>query len=158
MIYYNLQWKTPSLTHTALAVSQCIDCSGKVRSVHRDRVGWLTHIDPVLRVFTQGMFRRLLCCRRLLLDTAVNPSAFSVDSQRQHLEVIIGGEALEEAALGLHEAVELTTVDLTGAITVSLCDHVLHLLVIDVLSELLSHARGRGCGRRSRRCCRHRTT
>merc|ERR1740115_531825 len=59
---------------------------------------------------------------------------------RQHLEVVIGGEVLEEVALGLHDAVELVNVDLAGAITVSLCDHVLHLLVIDVLSELLSHA------------------
>jgi HAMP domain-containing protein len=86
------------------------------------------------------MFRRLLCCWRLLPDTAVILFTFSIDPQRQHLEVIIGGEALKEVALGLHDAVELTTIDLTGAITVSLCDHVLHLLVVDVLSELLSHA------------------
>merc|ERR1740130_86342 len=65
---------------------------------------------------------------------------FSVAPKRQHLEVVIGGEVLEEVALGLHDAVELVNVDLAGAITVSLCDHVLHLLVIDVLSELLSHA------------------
>merc|ERR1740117_882080 len=63
-----------------------------------------------------------------------------VQVERQHLEVVIGGEVLEEVALSLHDAVELITVDLAGAITVSLCDHVLHLLVIDVLSELLSHA------------------
>ena len=40
----------------------------------------------------------------------------------------------------LKEQVGLVNVDLAGAITVSLGDHVLHLLVIDVLSELLSHA------------------
>merc|ERR1712196_396440 len=53
------------------------------------------------------------------------------------LEVIIGGEILKEVALLLHDAVELVDVDLT--ITVSLVDHVLEFLIIDVLTELLSN-------------------
>merc|ERR1719310_1656638 len=60
--------------------------------------------------------------------------------QRRHLEVIVGGKVLKEVALLLHDAVELVKVDLTIAITVGLVDHVLELLVIDVLTELLSHA------------------
>merc|ERR1711977_573319 len=56
------------------------------------------------------------------------------------LEVVVGGEVLEEVALLLHDAVELIDVDLTIAITVSLVDHVLELLIVDVLAELLSHA------------------
>ena len=56
------------------------------------------------------------------------------------VEFVIGGEVLEEDALLLHDAVELVKVDLAIAITVGLVDHVLELLVIDVLSELLSHA------------------
>merc|ERR1711865_359453 len=59
---------------------------------------------------------------------------------RQRLEVVIGGKVLEEVALLLHDAVELIKVDLAITITVSLVDHVLELLVIDVLSELLGHA------------------
>merc|ERR1719198_2850463 len=55
------------------------------------------------------------------------------------LEVIIGGQVLEEVALLLHDAVELINVDLTIAIAVSLVDHVLELLIIDVLTELLSN-------------------
>merc|ERR1719247_2858317 len=57
-----------------------------------------------------------------------------------HLEVIVGGEVLEEVALLLHDAVELVKVDLAIAITVGLVDHVLELLIINVLTELLSHA------------------
>merc|ERR1711896_57048 len=59
---------------------------------------------------------------------------------RRHLEVIIGGEVLEEVALLLHDAVELVKVDLAITITVGLVDHVLELLIIDVLTELLSNA------------------
>merc|ERR1712176_712658 len=55
------------------------------------------------------------------------------------LEVIIGGEILKEVALLLHDAVELVNVDLTITITVSLVDHVLEFLIIDVLTELLSN-------------------
>merc|ERR1719465_153279 len=55
------------------------------------------------------------------------------------LEVIIGGEILEEVALLLHDAVELINVDLTITVTVGLVDHVLELLIIDVLTELLSN-------------------
>merc|ERR1711970_176566 len=58
---------------------------------------------------------------------------------RSHLEVIVGGEVLEEVTLLLHDAVELINVDLTIAITVSLVDHVLELLIVDVLAKLLSH-------------------
>merc|ERR1712205_287127 len=58
---------------------------------------------------------------------------------RSHLEVIVGGKVLEEATLLLHDAVELINVDLTIAITVSLVDHVLELLIVDVLAELLSN-------------------
>merc|ERR1712110_1054690 len=54
------------------------------------------------------------------------------------LEVIIRGHVLKEVALLLHDAVELVDVDLTIAITVGLVDHVLELLVVDVLTELLS--------------------
>merc|ERR1719182_387101 len=53
------------------------------------------------------------------------------------LEVVVGGEVLEEVTLLLHDAVELVDVDLTIAITVSLVDHVLELLLVDVLTELL---------------------
>merc|ERR1711896_49328 len=59
---------------------------------------------------------------------------------RGHLEVIVGGEVLEEVALLLHDAVELVKVDLAITITVGLVDHVLELLIIDVLTELLSNA------------------
>merc|ERR1711883_37345 len=55
------------------------------------------------------------------------------------LEVIIGGQILEEVALLLHDAVELVNVDLTITITVGLVDHVLELLIVDVLTELLSN-------------------
>merc|ERR1711939_241595 len=55
------------------------------------------------------------------------------------LHIIIGGQVLEEVALLLHDAVELVHVDLTIAITVGLVDHVLELLVIDVLTKLLSN-------------------
>merc|ERR1712017_5693 len=55
------------------------------------------------------------------------------------LEVIIGGEILKEVALLLHDAVELVNVDLTITVTVSLVDHVLEFLIIDVLTELLSN-------------------
>merc|ERR1719183_765052 len=56
------------------------------------------------------------------------------------LEVVVGGEVLKEVALLLHDAVELVAVDLAITITVSLVDHVLELLIIDVLAQLLSHA------------------
>merc|ERR1719504_396506 len=56
------------------------------------------------------------------------------------LEVVVGGKVLEEVTLLLHDAVELVNVDLTIAITVGLVDHVLELLIVDVLTELLSHA------------------
>merc|ERR1719163_1861893 len=56
------------------------------------------------------------------------------------LEVVVGGEVLEEVALLLHDAVELVDVDLAIAVTVGLVDHVLELLIIDGLTELLSHA------------------
>merc|ERR1712046_403589 len=55
------------------------------------------------------------------------------------LEVIVGGQVLEEVALLLHDAVELVDVDLAIAITISLVDHVLELLIVDVLTELLSN-------------------
>merc|ERR1712006_36852 len=55
---------------------------------------------------------------------------------RSDLEVVIGGQVLEEVAL-LHDAVELVDVDLAIAITVGLVDHVLELLIIDVLAQLL---------------------
>merc|ERR1712113_298498 len=56
------------------------------------------------------------------------------------LEVVVGGKVLEEVTLLLHDAVELINVDLAIAITVGLVDHVLELLIVDVLTELLSHA------------------
>jgi hypothetical protein len=49
------------------------------------------------------------------------------------VEVVIGGEVLEEVALLLHDAAELVNVDLAITTTVSLVDHVLVLFVIDVL-------------------------
>merc|ERR1719272_2711894 len=57
-------------------------------------------------------------------------------TERQRLEVVIGGKVLQEVALLLHDAVELVKVDLAITITVSLVDHILELLVVDVLSEL----------------------
>merc|ERR1712166_1685695 len=48
-------------------------------------------------------------------------------------------KVLKEVALLLHDAVELVEVDLAITILVGLVDHVLKLLVIDSLSELLSH-------------------
>merc|ERR1711912_121754 len=53
------------------------------------------------------------------------------------LEVIIGRKVLKEVTLLLHDPVELVNVDLTIAITVGLVDHVLELLLVDVLTELL---------------------
>merc|ERR1711998_144586 len=58
----------------------------------------------------------------------------------ERLEVVIGGQILEEVALLLHDAVELVEVDLAIAIAVSLVDHVLELLVVDVPAKLLSNA------------------
>merc|ERR1712195_97993 len=55
------------------------------------------------------------------------------------LEVIVGREVLQEVTLLLHDAVELVNVNLTIAITVSLVDHVLELLIVDGLTELLSN-------------------
>merc|ERR1711896_57512 len=55
------------------------------------------------------------------------------------LEVVVRRKVLEEVTLLLHDAVELVDVDLTIAITVGLVDHVLELLVVDVLAELLCH-------------------
>merc|ERR1719160_2254834 len=55
------------------------------------------------------------------------------------LEVVVGGQILEEVALLLHDAVELVNIDLTIAIAVSLVDHVLELLLVDVLTELLGN-------------------
>merc|ERR1712006_51014 len=56
------------------------------------------------------------------------------------LHVVIGRQILKEVALLLHDAVELVQVDLAIAIAVSLVDHVLELLVVDVLAKLLSNA------------------
>merc|ERR1712097_221437 len=55
------------------------------------------------------------------------------------LEVVVGGEILEEVTLLLHDAVELVEVDLAIAITASLVDHVLELLLVDVLTHLAGH-------------------
>merc|ERR1719460_2553787 len=66
--------------------------------------------------------------------------AASRERQVLRLEVVVGGKVLEEVALLLHDAVELVDVDLAIAITVGLVDHVLELLIVDVLTELLSHA------------------
>merc|ERR1712178_489699 len=60
------------------------------------------------------------------------------DTERD-LEVVVGGEILEEVTLLLHDAVELVNVDLTITIAISLVDHVLELLIVDVLTELLSN-------------------
>merc|ERR1719460_1560033 len=65
--------------------------------------------------------------------------AASRERQVLRLEVVVGGHVLEEVALLLHDAVELIDVDLAIAITVSLVDHVLELLIVDVLTELLSN-------------------
>merc|ERR1719453_1473982 len=54
------------------------------------------------------------------------------------LEVIIRGQVLKEVALLLHDAVELVNVNLTIAVTLGLVDHVLELLIVNVLTELLS--------------------
>merc|ERR1712054_50953 len=66
--------------------------------------------------------------------------AFDTTYPERFLEVVVGGHVLEEVALLLHDAVELVDVDLAIAIAVSLVDHVLELLIVDVLTELLSHA------------------
>merc|ERR1712096_361696 len=55
------------------------------------------------------------------------------------LEVIIGGQVLEEVTLLLHDAVELVTVDGAITVTVSLVDHVLEFLIVDGLAKLLSN-------------------
>merc|ERR1712054_368798 len=55
-----------------------------------------------------------------------------------YLEVVVGGKILEEVTLLLHDAVEFVNVDLTITITVGLVDHVLELLIVDVLTQLLS--------------------
>merc|ERR1712096_408671 len=62
----------------------------------------------------------------------------SHDGSCDCLEVVVGRKVLQEVTLLLHDAVELVDVDLTIAITVGLVDHVLELLVVDVLTELLS--------------------
>merc|ERR1712230_128933 len=58
--------------------------------------------------------------------------AASRERQVLRLEVVVGGHVLEEVAL-LLDAVELVDVDLAIAITVGLVDHVLELLIVDVL-------------------------
>merc|ERR1712178_581795 len=95
-----------------------------------------------------GVQRRM--SRTTLCHTAISPHTLGGphDSQfhswinkyvhKLKLEVIIGGEILKEVALLLHDAVELINVDLTITVTVGLVDHVLELLIIDVLTELLS--------------------
>merc|ERR1719407_327857 len=65
--------------------------------------------------------------------------AASRERQVLRLEVVVGGHVLKEVALLLHDAVELIDVDLAIAITVGLVDHVLELLIVDVLTELLSN-------------------
>merc|ERR1712022_1601 len=62
------------------------------------------------------------------------------DSEGLCLEVVVGGKVLEEVTLLLHDAVELVNVDLAIAITVGLVDHVLELLIVDVLTEPHGHA------------------
>merc|ERR1712093_504348 len=54
-------------------------------------------------------------------------------------EVIIRRQVLKEVTLLFHDTVELVNVDLTITITVSLIDHVLKLLLINVLTELLGY-------------------
>merc|ERR1719263_3435 len=101
-------------------------------------------IESAPSVFTWKLFHRLSSDQRPLspLGSAVVLfSRFSmVQSEEQRLEVVIGGEVLEEVALLLHDAVELVEVDLAITITVGLVDHVLEFLVVDVLAKLLSHA------------------
>merc|ERR1739848_684367 len=63
-----------------------------------------------------------------------SPKSFLIVFAASFLEVVVGGEVLKEVTLLLHDAVELAI-----AITVSLVDHVLELLLIDVLTELLGH-------------------
>merc|ERR1711988_694711 len=70
----------------------------------------------------------------------ISSSAFRRRREQVHrrcLEVIVGREVLKEVTLLLHDPVELVDVDLAIAITVGLVDHVLELLVVDVLTELL---------------------
>merc|ERR1711987_22619 len=67
-------------------------------------------------------------------------SRYGYSSRTGCLEVIIGGQVLKEVALLLHDPVELVNVDLTITIAVGLVDHVLELLLVDVLAELLCDA------------------
>merc|ERR1719409_2294274 len=79
---------------------------------------------------------RLAPLRTVVHNLALGDAA----TARRCLEVVVGGKVLEEVTLLLHDAVEFVNVDLTIAITVGLVDHVLELLIVDVLTELLSHA------------------
>merc|ERR1711988_1275067 len=53
------------------------------------------------------------------------------------LEVIVGGEVLEEVTLLLHDAVELVGVNSTIAITIGLVDHVPEVIIVEHLERLL---------------------
>merc|ERR1712057_126153 len=77
--------------------------------------------------------------RRTEVQISESSRVASSTERTNFLEVVIGGEVLEEVTLLLHDAVELIDVDLTITITVGLVDHVLELLIIDVLTELLSN-------------------
>ena len=66
----------------------------------------------------------------------------------------LGRQVLGEVSLLLHDAIELIDVDLTITITVSLVNHVLELLLIDVLAPVQRDA---GCEGRSCQCCHRRT-
>merc|ERR1712057_21973 len=77
--------------------------------------------------------------RRTEVQISESSRVASSTERTNFLEVVVGGEVLEEVTLLLHDAVELVNVDLTITITVGLVDHVLELLIVDVLTELLSN-------------------
>merc|ERR1711935_240491 len=78
--------------------------------------------------------------RSVVLPYATLTGMCTSTERTNFLEVVVGGEVLEEVTLLLHDTVELVDVDLTIAITVGLVDHILELLIIDGLTELLSNA------------------
>merc|ERR1711939_710745 len=81
----------------------------------------------------------VLHCANSCLPAGATAGALLGRGCRGLLEVVVRGEVLQEVALLLHDAVELVRVDGTVAVTVSLVDHVLELLVVDALAKLLGH-------------------
>merc|ERR1711934_504438 len=96
-------------------------------------------MNTIIHILTQSGAQALWAITIKLQAALSTKSHHLLNNSSNCLEVIVGGEVLEEVTLLLHDAVELVEVDLAITITVGLVDHVLELLLVDVLAELLGH-------------------